>query len=451
MVALWLGSCVAMAAPVAFVGGTVHPVDGPTIAPGTVLIEEGRIVAVGASASVDVPPDASVVDVSGKHVMPGLIDLHSHIGGGRLHEALGAVQAGVSAADAIDPSHISVARARSGGITTVNVMPGSGKLLGGQTAYLSLRSASVVDELLLCRDPASGRWSPASTFDASEPTAPPARTRLVCGGVKMANGTNPQGSGGDPRTRMGSAYLQRKALLEGVSRAEAQAAAAARASTGWWARLWTDAPAAVESDPAADVLAQVVRGERVVHFHSHRADDMVTALRLREELGGAMELVLHHGSEGFKVADALAAAEVPVAINVLDTPGGKEETLERRLENPAILQEKGIPMAIITDDPVQDSRLLLRSVGLAVRGGLDPSQALRTVTLTPAELLGMEAQTGSLTVGKEADLVVLSGPPLSVWSRVEQTWADGERVFVLETDALVQDGGDAVMAPQGGR
>ena len=442
---------VAHAATIAFVGATVHPVDGPRLDDGVVVVDTGVLAAVGPRGSVVVPDHATVVDVSGKHIIPGLIDLHSHIGGGRLHEALDPVQPGISAADAIDPSHISIARARSGGITTVNVMPGSGKLMGGQTAYLSLREAAVVDDLLLCRDPDTTVWSPASAFDAATPDAPPARHRLVCGGVKMANGTNPQGNGSDPRTRMGSAYLQRTALMKGVDRLEQRALRADWEARGWWHRWRNDAPELPEDDPSEAILEQVVAGERAVHFHSHRADDMVTALRLREEVGGALDLVLHHGSEGFKVAEEVAAAGVPVAINVLDTPGGKEETLERRLENPAHLVQAGVTIAIITDDPVQDSRLLLRSAGLAMRGGLDPDAALRAITLTPAELLGMAGQTGSLTPGKDADLVVLSGPPLSVWSRVEQTWADGDKVFDLATDRLVQDGGDAVDAPLGGR
>ena len=438
-------------ASTALVGATIHPVDGPATPDATVVIEGGTISELGPRGEVAIPEGAVVIDVSGRHIIPGLIDLHSHIGGGRLHEALAAVQPGISAVDAIDPTHISIDRARSGGITTVHVMPGSGKLLGGQTAYLSLRRATVVDDLLLCRDPDTAVWSPASAFDAAHPDAAPARHRLVCGGVKMANGTNPQGNGGDPRTRMGSAFLQRQALLDGLSRAEAAAAVDAYAEAGWWRRLWTDAPPPLDPDPAADVLAQVVTGQRTVHFHSHRADDMVTALRLREEVGPALHLVLHHGSEGFKVAPMLADADVPVAINVLDTPGGKEETLERSLDNPARLDAAGVTIAIITDDPVQDSRLLMRSAGLAVRGGLPPDVALRALTLTPAELLGLADQTGSLTVGKEADLVVLSGPPLSTWTRVEQTWVDGERVFDLATDRAVQEGGDAVRPPLGGR
>ena len=444
---LWTG--LAQATPVALVGATVHPVDGPPLEDAVVLVEDGLIQAVGSRSEVVVPGDAVVQALEGRHITPGLIDLHSHIGGGRLHESLGQVQAGISAVDAIDPTHVSIARAQAGGITTVNIMPGSGKLLGGQTAYLSLRDGVVVDDLLLCRDPDSQLWTPASSHDAASPEAPPARHRLICGGVKMANGTNPQGQGGDPRSRMGSAWLQRKALLEAKAVSDALAAADAYAAASWWERRKLSDTERPKPDLAGRVMVQVVRGERAVHFHSHRADDMVTALRLREEVGPQLDLVLHHGSEGFKVADVVADAGVPVAINVLDTPGGKEETLERRLSNPAELAEKGVTVAIITDDPVQDSRLLYRSAGLAVRGGLSPEDALRALTLTPAELLGMADQTGSLTVGKEADLVVLSGPPLSVWSLVEQTWVDGEVVYDRADPAQrrVAEGGDAAVDP----
>ncbi len=366
--------------------------------------------------------------------MPGLVDLHSHIGGGRLHEHLAQAQPGVSAVDAIDPTHPSIQRAQAGGITTANIMPGSGKLMGGQTAYADLVDTAIVDEMLHCMgDTVEGR---------------PDRWGRICGGVKMANGTNPQGGGGDPATRMGSAFLQRQALIAGQERVEEEAKAAAADSAeepgkGRKRRGEQAEPAEpLEPDPAAEVLAQVLRGQRVVHFHSHREDDIVTALRLREELG--FELVLHHGSEGFKVAKEIAESGVPVAINVLDTPGGKEETLERRLDNPALLAEAGVTIAIITDDPVQDSRLILRSAALAVRGGLSEEEALAALTLTPASLIGLDDRIGSLSAGKEADFVVLSGSPFSVWTKVEQTWNDGEVVFdrSVEGELFYVTGGD---------
>ena len=146
------------------------------------------------------PEGAVLIDVTGKVIIPGLVDTHSHIGGGRLHDHLSVTQPGLSAADAIDPSHISIQRAQAGGITTANVMPGSGKLMGGQTVYLDLIDARTVDDMLRCTD------TEAETV---------ARWGGICGGMKMANGTNPQGGGGDPASRMGSAYLQRQTLQEG--------------------------------------------------------------------------------------------------------------------------------------------------------------------------------------------------------------------------------------------
>ncbi len=411
---------VASASTVAFVGAEVHPVVGSP-GPATLVVESGRITALDVSAPV--PEGARVIDVTGKVIIPGLVDLHSHVGGGRLHEQLGAVQPAISAIDAIDPFHPSLERARAGGITTVNVMPGSGKLMGGQTAYLSLSRSPTVDEMLVCREPPSAD------------TAGPARRRGVCGGTKMANGTNPQGGGGDPASRMGAAFLQRGALLRGQARLEAERAYAEGKGR--------KRPKKPEPDPEAEALAELVAGDRTIHFHSHRADDMVSAVRLKQEFG--IDLVLHHGSEGFKVADLLAEADVPVAINVLDTPGGKEETLERRLDNPALLHAAGVRIALITDDPVQDSRLFLRTGGLAVRGGLAPEVALRAQTLVPAQLMGIDERTGSLEVGKEADLVVLSGPPYSAWTLVEQTWVDGVRVFDRADPEQVRfaTGGDA--------
>ncbi|MEC7946658.1 MAG: amidohydrolase family protein [Myxococcota bacterium] len=414
----------ALATTHAFVGATLHPVDQSVIPDGTVIIRAGRITAVGPRGAIDVPPDATVHALNGRHVVPGLIDLHSHIGGGRLHEALGTTMPAVAAVDAIDPTHPSIQRAQAGGITSANIMPGSGKLMGGQTAYVALRDTAIIDEMLICGGPARG-----------VPDRAPRRRAHICGGVKMAAGTNPQGSGSDPRSRMGAAFLQREALAEGTRRLAV------------WTRWESARPgrqAPPEPDLEADAMADIVSGKRTVHLHAHRADDIITGLRLREEFG--IDLVLQHGSEGFKVADRIAAARVPVAINVLDTPGGKEETMERRLDNPALLHAAGVEIALITDDPVQDSRLLLRTGGLAARGGLPLDVALQALTLTPARIMGIDADTGSLTPGKEADLAVLSGPPFSTWTRVEQTWVDGAMVFDRSDPEQVRHatGGDAV-------
>ncbi len=423
--AAWAGGTVAL------VGATVHPVDGPPIERATLVVADGKVVSLSTAPP---PAGADVIDLTGKHVIPGLVDSHSHIGGGKLNDQLAPVQPGLSAIDAFDPTHVSVRRARAGGLTTINLMPGSGRLMGGQTAYLKLRDTAVVDEMLYCAAPeAEG--------------APPQRRAAICGGMKMANGTNPQGQGGDPRSRMGAAFLQRKALLEGRARAELiekhravgdlPKRKQARARKGL---------AKLEPDLPLDALAQVARGDRTVHFHTHRVDDIVTVLRLQEEFG--FHLVLQHASECWKVPELLEGANVSLIL--VDAPGGKEEADELLLTNAAAMERAGARVALHTDDPITDSRHFLRMAGLAVRGGMSPEGALRAVTLEPARMLGLNDRIGHIAPGLDADLVVLTGPPLSAWSQVEQTWVEGEVVFDRSrpADRALAVGGDAVPLEQ---
>ncbi|HCH65327.1 MAG: amidohydrolase [Deltaproteobacteria bacterium] len=415
----WLWSAVALASPVAYVGATLHPVDAPNVEDGVLLVDGSTIQAVGSRAAVAVPADAKVVDLTGKHLMPGLVDTHSHVGGGQYNDALAPIQPALSAIDTIDVSHDSLKRVRAGGVTTANVMPGSGKLMGGQTAYIKLRDARVVDDLLMCIP----RQEPLPA-----PVDGPLRRREICGGMKMANGTNPQGGGGDPRSRMGAAYLQRAALTRGVEAVEAGVSATA--------------------DLEALGLSEVVTGQRTVHFHTHRGDDIVTILALRREFG--IDVVLHHVSEAWKVVDALAADPVPCSLIVVDAPGGKEEAQQLALHNGAMLEAAGVPVAFHTDDPITDSRLFLRSAGLAVRAGMSPEAALAALTLVPARMMHLEHRIGSLTPGKDADFVVLSGPPLSVWTHVDQTFVEGVPVFdraTAEGERLATGGAPEVSSP----
>jgi len=424
---------------VVFTGATVHPVSGPPVQDAVLVVgEDGRIASLAAGPLDAVPPGAEVIDLAGKHVIPGIVDTHSHVGGGRLHEALAPVQPGISAVDAVDPSHVSLARARAGGLTTINVMPGSGKLMGGQTVYLKLRDSVVVDDLLLCKGE-----------DAREPAdGAPLRRDRICGGMKMANGTNPQGDGGDPRSRMGSAYLQRKALQEGATLAEKASRHQQAEDEGWSRRRREKAGvSAPETDLRSAALLQIAQGERTVHFHTHRADDIVTVLRLQEEFG--FRVILQHVSEAWKVPELLGEREAMVSLILVDSPGGKEEALELYPSNAAAMEQAGALVALHTDDPITDSRLFLRMAGLAVRGGMSEAGALAALTLNPAVMMELDHRIGSLEPGKDADLVVLSGPPLSTWTQVEQTWIEGEKVFDRRrpSDRALAVGGDAVSPP----
>jgi imidazolonepropionase-like amidohydrolase len=176
-----------------------------------------------------------------------------------------------------------------------------------------------------------------------------------------------------------------------------------------------------------EALGEVLDGKRVVHFHTHRHDDILTALRLQKEFG--FRLVLHHVSEGWKVAEEIAKAKVPASIIMIDSPGGKLETIDLRFENGAILDKAGVLTGFHTDDYITDSRLFLRSAAMAVRAGMSRDRALYGMTMANAIMLDLQNRVGSLETGKDADFIVLSGDPLSVYTHVLQTYVDGKKVF----------------------
>lgn len=376
-----------------FQGARIIPIDGAPIEDGVLVVQGGRIVDVGPRARVRVPDNAELHDVSGKTIVPGLVDTHSHIGGGDGGDSGDPMHGDVRILDAIDPKDDGIERARAGGVTTVNVMPGSGLLMSGQTAYLKLRDANTVEELLFCRDP----------------------LREVCGGMKMANGTNPRGASPHPGTRAKAAAIVRAQFVKAQEyRRKVQAAGA-------------DSTKRPPRDLEMEALVQVLEGRRVVHFHTHRHDDILTALRLAREFG--FRLVLQHVSEAWKVVDEIAAAGVPASVIVLDSPGGKLEASEIQMNNAALLDSAGVPVAFHTDDDITDSRWLLRSAALGVRAGMSREKALEALTITPARMMELDERLGSLTRGKDADFVILSGDPLSVYTLVEQTWIEGVKVF----------------------
>jgi imidazolonepropionase-like amidohydrolase len=404
------------AAPVrVFRGATVHTASGEPLENGVVVVRSGHIEALGRAGEVAIPPDATVHDLAGKVLIPGLVDTHSHVGlyprpavpsNADGNELSNPVTPEVRAIDGILPSDPGIRMARAGGVTTANVMPGSGNVVGGQTAYVKLRGATV--EAMLIRG-ADG-----------EP---------VRGGMKMANGENPKRAraapdkpAGNPATRMGAAFLERKLFVEALEYRKKHEA----------------------RDLRLEPMLEVLDGHRVVHHHTHRADDILTVLRIQQEFGH--RVVLQHASEAWLVADEIARSGIPVSTLVVDAPGGKHEAVKLRLETPGILERAGVKVALHTDDFITSSRLLLRMAALAVQGGMSEAGALRAVTLHAAEMLDLGARLGSLEPGKDADLVVLSGPPFSVRTRVLETWIEGERVFDAAdpADRLYQSGGFGV-------
>ena len=378
---------------VAIRSGLILPIVGPEIRNGILLIEGGKIVAVGPADRVTVPAGAQVVDATTKVVFPGLIDSHSHIADAEWNDKASPIQGDVRILDALNPFADGVKRARAGGITTVNIMPGSGHLMSGQTAYLKLRDATRIEDMLICSDPIT----------------------QICGGMKMANGTNSRGDPPFPGSRAKSAALVREKFVKAI---EYQKALGAADSTKRPAR-----------DLELEAIVQVLEGKRVVHFHTHRADDILTVLRLQKEFG--FKVVLHHTSEAWKVAKDIAASGAPVSLIVIDSPGGKQEAVDWHPENGAALEKAGVLVGFHTDDWITDSRFFMREAAMSVRAGMSRTKALEGLTIANAKILGLENRIGSLEAGKDADFVVLSGDPLSVYTHVEQTWIDGKKVFDL--------------------
>jgi imidazolonepropionase-like amidohydrolase len=382
--------------PVAILGGRVVPIEGDVIERGTVLITDGRIEAIGGSDLV-VPAGATVVPAEGAWVLPGLIDAHTHLGvyeegegwaGDDVNEMTDPNTAHVRAIDAINPAELGFQDAISGGVLAVNVNPGSGNPIGGQTVAIRCWGRTV-DEMAL----------------------------RVPSGLKSALGENPKRVYGDrkqtPQTRLGTAAVIRSAFTE------------ARNYLDKRAHLEEGKP--FERDLRMDALAMVLEREIPWRQHSHRADDIATAMRIAAEFG--YRLVIDHGTEAHLIADLLVANDIPVIIGPLITSRSKVELRNRSMANPGRLAAAGVTIAITTDHPVVPINLLIAQATLAVKEGLDRDAALRSLTINPARIMGIDDRLGSLTPGKDADLCIWSGDPLDVTSRVERAFIGGREVY----------------------
>jgi imidazolonepropionase-like amidohydrolase len=365
----------------AICSGTVHTVSHGVIKGGTILVDdEGRIVATGSEVSV--PESARVVDATGLQVFPGFVDAHTHLGiweegVGRAfwdgNEATDPVTPHVRALDAINPRDPGLADARSAGVTTVCVTPGSANAICGQATVI--KSAGQVVDRMLIRHPA---------------------------GLKMALGENPKSvykpRDKMPSTRMGTAALIREALVKAQAYLDKQAQAASDPEK--------DLP---DEDIKLESIVLALRGEVPARIHAHRADDILTALRLGQEFG--LHVVVEHCTEGHKVAAELAEAGVPALIGPSLSSRSKMELRELSFATAGELASAGVTIALISDHPFVPIQYLPLCGGLAVREGLDEENALRALTLTPAEILGVGDRVGSLEPGKDADLALYSRHP----------------------------------------
>jgi imidazolonepropionase-like amidohydrolase len=385
-----------VAKTIAITGGRVVPIEGDPIDGGTILIEDGVITGVY-DAGDPVPDGAEIIDATGKWVLPGFIDAHAHLGvheeaegwaGNDTNEMTSPNTAHVRALDAINPADIGFRDAITGGVLAVNINPGSGNPIGGQTVAIRCWGRTV-DEMVL--------KSPA--------------------GLKSALGENPKRVYGErketPSTRLGTAAVIRQAFVD---------------AQNYQTKL--DNPndgEPVARDLKLEALGRVLRGEIPWRQHCHRADDIATALRIAQEFG--YRLVIDHGTEAHLVTEQIAAAGVPVIIGPLFTSRSKVELRNRSLKNPGRLAAAGITIAITTDHPVVPIHFLIHQATLSVKDGLDPVTALRAVTINPARIIGCDDRLGSLEPGKSGDVVIWSGDPLDVMSRAERAFIAGQEIY----------------------
>ena len=372
----------------AICGGKVYTMNGHPLEKGCVLIDGGKIVAVG--ENVPLPAGCEVFDASGKVVTPGFIDAHTHLGvysepsewsSEDGNETSGPVTPAMDALDAINPADIAFDDALAGGVTTVMIAPGSANAVGGQCVVVKTVRRPTVESMILKRH----------------------------AGLKIAFGENPRRVYGDkqktPVTRMATAYLVRETLQKGRDYLKK------RGTKGF------------TPDFGMDAVLRVLRHEMPLRAHAHRADDIMTALRIAREFD--VDIVLDHCTEGHLIAEELAQRQARAAIGPQLITRAKMELKDKSYRTPAVLAAHGVQFALISDHPVVPNMFLSVYAGLAVRFGLSPAAALRALTRDPAEILGISDRVGTLAPGLDADLVVWSGEPLEMASRPEKVWVGG--------------------------
>ena len=370
---------------------------------GTILIRNGKIAEIG--ANVTVPAGAKVIDGRGKWVTPGIIDAHSHTANEGINEGSQSVTAEVRMEDVLRQDGISLYRHLAGGTTTVNILHGSANTIGGQNAVIKLRFGLPVDSL---------------RYEHSVP------------GIKFALGENVRRTSNAqstryPRSRQGVEDLLRESFI-GAQEYQREWDAYNTARAAWDkanARSRGAAPIPPRKDLEKDALVEVMSGKRLVYWHSYRADEILMALRVAKEFGFKPHFT--HILEGYKLADELAAAGA-TASTFADMWGYKLEAWDAIPHNAALMAERGV-ITTINSDSDERARRLYQEAAKAMRfGGASEESALRMITLNAAIQLGIDKHTGSIDVGKDADIAIFNGHPFAPASRVDLTLIDG-RVF----------------------
>ena len=364
---------------------------------GMILVHHGKIIAIG--NEVTAPINAEVVDAKGKFVMPGMIDAHCHLGmwedgmgfeGADGNEAVDPVTPELRAIDAINPMDICFSDALKAGITTVATGPGSANVIGGQFAVIKTYGNRIDDMIV-----------------------------NECLAMKVAFGENPKrvyhAQKKSPSTRMGTASILRDNLFKAKMYIKKQH------------KALESSDKLPEFDMKMEALAKVIKKEIPLKAHAHRADDILTALRIAKEFD--IDITLDHCTEGHLIVDYLKEGiQNGIILGPALSNRSKVELQNLTFETPGILSKAGLKVAIMTDHPVIPLQYLPVCAGIAAREGMDENEALKAITINAAEILGIEDRVGSLEIGKDADIIMYSGHPFDLRSKVEFVMVNGNIV-----------------------
>lgn len=376
--------------------GKIFTMAGENYDNGQVLIRDGKIIEVG--EKINAPQKEEVIDVHGAWVLPGIIDAHCHLGmeeegmgfeGDDVNERVDPITPHLRAIDAINPMDEAFYSAVKGGITCVMTGPGSANVIGGQFAVIKTHGIAIDDMVVL---------APAA--------------------MKIAFGENPKrvygNKGKAPCTRMGTAGLLRQTLTEAVNYKNKKEKAEAKGEY-------------FETNIKMEALIPVLERKIPLKAHAHRADDILTALRIAKEFN--LKITLDHCTEGHLIADYIKKAGVPAIIGPTMTFKTKVEVKNKTFKTVKELQDKGIKVAIMTDHPVIQQHYLPICAGLAVKEGLDIEDGLKAITINAAEIAGVSDRVGSLEPGKDADLAIFTGNPMETLTKTLYTIIDGKIVY----------------------
>jgi len=383
-------------------GAKVYTITNGTIENGTILVNNGLIEAIGDN-TLEIPKEYEVIDATGKELTPGFIDAHTHLGlFGEVkvpatadgNEMSNPVTPYVRGVDSLNPQDAAIKASLEAGVTTAYTGPGSGNIIGGTGLVIKTKGNTVYDLVIPGKE-----------------------------AMKFALGENPKNAYGSknkmPSTRMGNAAVMRQALMKAQDYLRKQEEAKEKGEF-------------FERDLGLEELSKVLTHEYMARIHAHRADDIITAIRIAEEFD--LNYSIEHCTEGYHVKEVLAKKGCFCVIGPLIIGPYKQEIWDVRMSTPGVLDEAGAKVIITMDavSPTSHTKYLAMNAGLAMRYGLKEQSAFEAITINPAKLIGMDDKVGSLEVGKEADLVIHDGYPLSNFTTVEKVFIAGELAFEKE-------------------